>query len=547
MVRAWAIIAKTEFRVTTARFRKKRLHVLLLLFIIGLAWAFFIAPRIMSGFLDLFSTQIQQVLQATYPGVMRAVILILWTMVLIYPISYSLQEVRIGQWEIILSNNVRTRDMLFGIFLAKIPSYSLLVLFMAPLLISPFIIFYEVSILGQITAYVIIAVFVLTTLLLSTVISTAIQARLGDSPRGNDIAKAMGIIIVLVFLLPLYGLLYFAETFAQLLGLNGFLLLPSTWAADSITWITIYFNGVNLPSEAVTVFEGILELGIESDLVLIGLFAAVVLILGVVTPDRIFSFEAGVRTETVTTVGEENLVLRAIRRAAPGSLGALIVTMLKDFGRKAQNTSKIIYGTSLSIIVPVMGSYSGLTSIQDPIQILMYTSFFVGMILGITGGVTFGGVGFLESKDHLWIIKCAPRGISRFLAARIIGAFFFAIPMAISPALILAMVLSLPIVDGGIMVLHAYLVLCNTILIGIGLTAMNPAYEDIKSSAFHTNTIATLVISLFAIILGFVIEFRTDIFFKNVILGMLVAIAPILVVGPLVLLAGALKISRIDN
>ncbi|NHJ15196.1 MAG: hypothetical protein EAX95_16055 [Candidatus Thorarchaeota archaeon] len=547
MVRAWATIARTEFRVMTARFRKKRLHVLLLILIIGLVWAFVIVPRIMSGFLDLFSAQVQQILQVAYPGVMRAVILILWTMVLIYPISYSLQEIRIGQWEIILSNNVSTRDLLFGIFLAKIPSYSLLVLFMAPLLVSPFIIFYEVSIIGQLTAYLVIAVFVLTTLLLSTVISTAIQAKLGESARGNDIAKAMGLIIVFVFLLPLYGFLYLAEAFAELLGLNVFLVLPSTWAADSITWITIYFNGQGLPSEVTAVFEGILGLGIGSDLILVGVFALAVLILGVVAPDRIFSLEAGARTEAVTTVGKENLVLRAIRRVVPGSFGSLIVIMLKDFGRKAQNTTKIVYGVSLSIIVPFMLSLSSLTSIQDPVLILVFISFFVGMILGIMGGVTFGGVGFLESKDHLWIIKSAPRGVSRFLAARIIDAFLFAIPMAMSPVLILAVVIPLPIIDSGIMLLHAYLILCSTILIGIGLTAMNPAYEDMKSSAFHINAFVTLIISLFAIILGFVIEFTTGIFFENAVLGMLVAIAPILVVGPLVLLAGALKISRIDN
>ncbi|MFW9933780.1 MAG: hypothetical protein ACFFDR_14165, partial [Candidatus Thorarchaeota archaeon] len=85
MPKAWATIAKAEFRVATSRFRNRRPQVMLALILIGLVWAFFVAPAIMQGFLDLFSEQVQLVLQAAYPGLMRSVILILWMMVLIYP------------------------------------------------------------------------------------------------------------------------------------------------------------------------------------------------------------------------------------------------------------------------------------------------------------------------------------------------------------------------------------------------------------------------------------------------------------------------------
>ncbi|MFW9918657.1 MAG: hypothetical protein ACFFED_03600 [Candidatus Thorarchaeota archaeon] len=546
MPKAWATIAKAEFRVATSRFRNRRLQVMLSLILIGLVWAFFVAPAIMQGFLDLFSEQVQLVLQAAYPGLMRSVILILWMMVLIYPITYSLQEVKIGQWEIMLSNNVSTRDMLFGMFMAKIPQYGILVIFMAPLLVSPFIIFYEVSILGQVFTYLIIGIFVIATLLLSTVISTAIQARLGTSARGNDIAKGMGLIIVLVFLVPLYGLIYFAESFAELLGLNVFLILPSTWAADLITWITIYNNGVNLPSAVIAVFEEILGLGIEIDLALVGLFALIVLVLGFITPDRIFSLEAGARTETITTVGKENLFLRILRRVVPGPQGVIIVLMMKDFGRKAQNTSKVVYATLLSIIVPLMISYSGLGSFQDSVYLVVFMTFFISMFLGLIGGVTFGGIGFLESKDHLWVIKSVPRGTSKFLMARIIDSFLFAIPMTLIPVLILSVVFLLAPLNAIIMLVHAYLVLCCTIFVSIGITCMNPAYEDTKSSAFHINTIATIVVSMIGILVGFLYEFNSEIFLDNVILGSIAAILPILFIGSTFLFIGKTRLSTME-
>ena len=501
----------------------------------------------MKSFFDLFGTQVNQILQVAYPGVMRSVMLLLWTMVLIYPISYSLQEVKIGQWEIMLSNNVSTREILFGMFLGKIPQYSLLVLFMAPLLVSPFINFYQVSILGQLIAYLIVATFVLFTLLLSTVLSTAIQARLGDSPRGNDIAKAMGIIVVLVFLIPLYSLLYFAEDFAQLLGLNIFLILPSTWPADLVTWITIYFNGISLAPSVIDGFETILGFGFNWTFTLIGFYFLVVLIIGLVTPDRIFSLEAGARTETVTTVGRENILLRSIRRISPGSRGVLIVTMLKDFGRKAQNTSKLLYGMFLSVLIPMMVHYGSIEYALNQTLILVFFSFFVSMILGMIGGATFGGVGFLESRDHLWILKSAPSGVSKFLISKVINGFLSAIPIVMAPVIILTLMLSLTVVNFVIMLVYSYVILCCTILVGIGVTAANPAYEDTKSSAFHVDMVATLICSMFAIILGFVLEFTSGIFLDNVILGMIVAVLPIVIVGPLVLSLGALRLSRSEG
>ncbi|MFX1579917.1 MAG: hypothetical protein ACFFBJ_09745 [Promethearchaeota archaeon] len=547
MVRAWSAIARAEYQVTTSRFRKRRPYAVLILVLIGLFWAIVIAPWIMNSFFDLFSTEVQQVLQVAYPGVMRSVMLLLWTLILVFPISFALQEVKIGQWEIMLSNNVSTRDMMFGMFLGRIPHYCLFVLFLAPLLISPFINFYQVSIIGQLFVYLALIVFVLATLLLSTVLSTAIQAKLGESPRGNDIAKAMGLVVVVIFLLPLYTFMYFAEDFARLLGLNTFLLIPSTWPADLITWITIHFNGVNLSPAVISLYKEMLGLNFEWAFVLLGFYSLLVLSMAFITPDRIFSFEAGARTETVTTVGKENIILGLIRRIAPGSRGVLIVSMLKDFGRKAQNISRVVYGIFLSILVPVMvSSSSGLTEL-DPMQILVFTSLFVNMILGMIGGVTFGGVGFLESKDHLWTFKSAPRGVLKFLAARIIDGFLFAIPMAILPVLILSIILSFSLANFVIMLLYAYVVICCTILVGIGITSINPAYEDTKSSAFHQNAGATSVLTMFAIIIGFYLEYRTFILFGNLTLSMIISILPILILGPVILYIGARKISGIEN
>lgn len=547
MTRAWATIAKAEFRVMTSRFRNHRYLATTMLVLVGSIWTFGIAPSMMKGILNLFAPEFQQILAAAYPGVMRSVLLLLWMMILVYPISYSLREIRIGQWEIMLSNNVRTRDMMLGLFLGKIPAYGLLVLFLAPLLISPFIIFYQVSMIGQLFTLLVIVLYVLTTLLLSTIVSTAIQARLGDSARGNDIAKAMGLVVVVLFLLPVYGLLYFAEAFAQLMGLDVFLLLPSTWGADLITWITIFFNGINVPYETIVGFEGALGLRYEIDLLLSCAYLLLVLLAALVTPDRIFSLEGGVRSDKVITVGDDNVLLRVLKRIVPGSLGILITVSLKDFGRKAQNVSKMLYAMFLAILLPLMLNFSAIGDMSNPEQALVITSFMISLVLGMIAGVTFGGVGFLESRDHLWIIKSTPRGVERFMVARLIQSILFGIPIACLPVIIITLILVLPVTHVGVMLLQAYLVLFGTLLVGIGVTALNPAYENTKSAAFYVNAFSSIFITMIALLTGFVLELATGVLEIGLMGGILVSVVPIISIGITIIVFGILKLTKTEG
>ncbi len=546
MARKWQIIAKAEFQVMTSMFRKRRRESTVLLFLIGFFWAIVVAPAMMSGILDMFSVEVQVILAIAFPGLMRAVILLLWVMVLVFPISYALQEIRIGQWEIMLSNNVSSRDMITGMYLGKIPSYGLLVLFMAPVLLSPFLIIYEVSILGQILVYLVITVFTLSTLLLSTVISTAIQAKLGDSPRGNDIAKAMGIVVVIVFLLPLYSIIYFAEGISQIMGLNVFLLLPSTWGADIITWITIYFNGADLPASSIHIFEEILGLPAVADILLVSCFTILVTIFGLTIPDRLFTFEGGVRTEKITTVGKENIVLRGIRRLIPGYFGLLVVSTLKDFGRKAQNISRLVYAIFLSILFPIMLNFSGLSGSGELEFNLILIAFMLSLILGMLCGITFGGMGFLESKDHLWLIKSTPKGVTKYVKARLLNSALLGVPMVLIPVSIVSIVLSLAFVSALIILAQTYIVLIGSILVGVGLTAMNPAYENTKSSAFYINSfasIAVIMISQFACLFwGIIMALNLGL----LILGIFLSSIPLLCVGVLILVGGIIRLTLLE-
>jgi hypothetical protein len=523
--------------------------VTLILLIFGVVWALFIVPEIMAGILADLDVIIQAVFMGGFPGLMRSAMLFLWIILLVYPISYALQEIRIGQWEIMLSNNVSTRDMMFGMFAGKIPSYGLLVLYVAPIMLTPFTLFFRVSPLGQAIMYLILFFVALGTLFLSNLITTAIQAKLGESTRGNDIAKALAMVVAVVVLVPMYGLMYFADSMSAALGMDVFLLFPFTWGADVISWTVIFFNDVGLSA---SVFASFLRLDYLVNLLLLTVFTAGTVVLAFSAADRIFSFGAGPRTEKVTTVGPENFILKSIRRAAPGSFGVLVVTAIKEFSRKMQNVSRLAYGMVIAVLLPVImnASFSSIPE-TPPAEVYQFIVFFaiimVGFMLAMIGGITFGGIGFIESKDQLWIIQSAPNGAWKFGKARITESLLLAIPLAIIPSIGVALVFQLGVLEVLALMGYAWWATTGSVLLSTGVTANNPAYENQKSSAFYVNTFASIFLIMAIMMISLILGLEAMTVLQSLPLFMIVTSTPLVIIGLLVYVIGIGRLSRVDT
>ncbi|MHA2396224.1 MAG: hypothetical protein ACXAC0_05925 [Candidatus Thorarchaeota archaeon] len=490
MAGKWYHLAKADFRVQTSRFGSKAKSILGLLFGIGIVWAFIAAPMLMTFLFHNVLGVTDQILILVMPGLMRAGLMLIWFVILLVPLSNSLKEIKIGQWEILLSNNVKTRDMLVGSFLAKLPVNGLLVLFAAPILLAPFVSALQVSLIGQILMYSEILIVTLSTIWLSNLISIAIQSKLGESPRGKDLANALAILLGLVVALPFVGLQLAANVVADILGWNIFLVMPFTWSADLLTGSAIIFNGVGYAIHMNT----ILSLDFAIVLLLQSVFIAVVLAIGISAADRLFTLGAGARMESVASSGRNNILLRGLRRAIPGSFGILLVTAMKDFGRKAQNISKVSIMLVMAVAFPLLLSIRGgyLPSEVDLQSILVM----MGLAFAILGGTSFGGVGFLESEDQLWMIKTAPRGTRRFILARVTQAFLYILPIVLVSSTIVAIVFNLTILEVAFITPILLSASFGSALVGIGVSASNPTYEDTKSEAFKSNASRTMVITI---------------------------------------------------
>jgi hypothetical protein len=540
----WFHIAKAEFQVQTSGIRSHRKPIVLGLFLLGITWALFIAPLLMDFVLTSTLGIPQPVLVMVMPGLMRSGIMFIWLFLLILPLSNALKEVKIGQWEILLSNNVRSREILVGSFVGRLSVYGLYVLYLAPLLLAPFAQALEVSPAGQVLMYVTVFVVTVGTIWLSELLVTVIQSRLGASARGKDLANAIAIALGFVAILPLVGLQLFAPVMSDILGMNVFLMFPFTWGADLVTQMAAVFNGIGLAAGSL---DAALGFHWPRNAVFLVGYSLALGILGLLSADRLFTVSAGIRTDCVVTNHKENVVLRGVRRVARNSFGVLVVTGLKDFGRKAQNLSRLALFMLLAAIVPVFIYFRGGELELTSVNVMM------SLMLGFLGAQVFGGTGFLESKDQLWTIQAASQGVRRYMKARAAQSTLLIVPVALLPAIVWTVLLGLVPTQIFFLVSTSFTSCVGGALVGMGITANNPTYEDTKSGAYRTNNframglvavsfmwylVADMVLSMlgFSAAMNHIWESQTFLVLAQVI--------PLPIVGLVVFLVGSHRLSN---
>ncbi|RDE15955.1 MAG: hypothetical protein C4K48_02920 [Candidatus Thorarchaeota archaeon] len=519
MTRRWFAIAKAEFLVLSSGIRSHRKAYVGFITALAFIWALIGAPILIGSIIEMILPldSLKPLLQLIFPGLMRTVVLFIWMLLLLFPLSFALQEIKIGQWEIFLSSNVRTREIMAGTFLGKIPLFGLIVVFLAPLLIAPLALAFEVNILGQTLIYGVIIVMALGTIWLSNFIASAVQARLGDSSRGNDMAKALAMVIGIIVIIPMYGLMFFLPAMSEIMGMNAFLVLPSTWFADTMSWLAVTFNGVGISD--LVVYDAMLQLDLLTSSLLMGGFVLATVGAALVAADRIFTIDAGARTEVITTIGKENVFFCGLRRICPGSFGSLMVTNFKDFFRKAQNLSKVFYGIVLATILPVI-----MTSINVEYGQLSEIFFMIIMMLSLVGSFPFAGVGFLESKNQLWIIQGAPSGGRRFVRSRIAAQVLICIPLALVPPIVMSFFIRMTLWELLMVLGFGCMAVLGAMFIATGVTALNPNYEDTKSPAHQANMMASVLLSEFSIMGGLLCWLIFTLVFNIDLMGVMVGL-----------------------
>lgn len=477
----WLVVARNEYRIRTSRIRKIRRYFPILVVAFLTVYVVFIAPAFVGLFVDDFLALM--VTQAAV-AMVQIILFMMFVWFMIIPITDTLREEQTGQLEIFLAAPLKPSDVLLGEFLGRMPFHAIFI----TVITGGFTALLQPLGFDPVQTAITVMVFVVTFLLatwIGTVIAAVLRTRLGKTARGRDIGRALAMIIAL----PLVALVY-AIQFGGLLevladpGTSGAIrvilnVLPSSWGAEIIVGFT------SSPGNVLAVgFQTILYFG--------GLiaFLAATLWVGTRVANRAYSLEP---TTFIAAKAKPNGVFyRTVKRLGGGaSFGTLLVSVFKDYGRRLENLSSVVYIMGLLFlmlifIVPNVSAESG----GPPVALIIAQFLFPLLVVMVTGETTVRG------KDNLFIYRKAPAGEDRFVKAMLMKSWLIAVPIAGFMTVFASILgsqtdtISLLITTGLMMLIVA----ANVVFV-LGLFLLNPAFS-LKSVRLGLNVFITILVSV---------------------------------------------------
>ncbi len=456
----WLLIAKNEYRLRLNRIRSIRTFFPFLAIGLLAVYVAYIAPYIANLFIDdLLAFFLSQVALAMVP----VIFFVIFFYLLILPVTYTLQGMQAGHVEIFLAAPIKPNDILLGEFLGITPFYAIFIAIFAGFLtaaLSPL----GLSLPQIFTIVIICCIVFLSALWIGTVIAAVVRTRFAKSARGKDIGRALSLVVALPIVAVMYAII--GGGFTQALtdpGANqltrvilGF--LPSSWGAEVI-----------LDFAANPGTFGFLSFDVIIRLVGLAVFFVLALWLGAKLASRIYSVEP--TSFNASIVKPEGVFFKTIRTlGGRGSFGNLLVSVFKDYTRRLENLSRLVYILGLLALVNIF-LIEGSGDPGDALIIGVFLFAFLAVL--VVGQVALGG------RESIFIHKKAPSGISRFVKARLIQSWLVAVPIGVVVTMI--SLLRVPKIDFltliGYTGLMAQLIAANVVL-ALGLALLRPEFSE---------------------------------------------------------------------
>lgn len=480
----WWLIARNEYLLKTSGIRRWR-RIFPLLMVTLLAWyVLYAAPAVFSLASELTKDLL---LSEAAMSFLQVMLFIIFISVFTVPIIQTLQDTNLAPLETLLSSPVRPADVLLGKFLGMLPTYSILMTVLAGTFLALFIPFGMT--LDQVLLS--IAVFVLVVLIalwLGLLTAAMLKARLNRSQRGREAGQALALIIAL----PLVGLMYLSMNGEMMEALQGrgatlsnaFWLLPSSWGADLV------LRFLRHPG----------DLGFEAGSTLLGMACLVVtlvlsLVVGARLSGRAYDLEP-VSFATPRASPEGRLYRYARLLAGNGHLGTVLVTVMKDYGRRLENLSRVIYVLGLVVMMEVFMLGSLPPGNYVTLALLTASWLMAFLCVFVVGEVTARG------KDNLFIYRKAPGGETRLVLARVIQGLLVVQPVAAASALVVLLPAGLALTE--IVALTGWMVAVSSfyVIMSTGLFLLFPAFSE-KPMEVLGNAVLMMAISFLLFVLSF--------------------------------------------
>jgi len=520
----WLVVARNEYRIHTSSIRRIRPYFPFLVIGLLTVYVAFIAPAFVSLFIDDF---LAFILSQVAVAMVQIILFMIFIYFIMFPITQTLQGVQAGQVEIFLAAPIKPRDVLLGEFLGVIPFYAIVVTVIAGLftaILNPLG-------LDMLQIAVIIIIFVLmflSAIWIGTVIAALVRTKFAKTARGRDIGRALSLVLGLPLIALMYAIMGggLLEALADP-GTSGMVktilgLLPSSWGAELI--VSFASNPGNIGAvgfETLTRFGGLVA------------FFVLVLWLGAKAANRAYSIEP--TTFTASRAKPDGAFYKTVKYlGGGGSFGTLLVSVFKDYGRRLENLSRIVYIVGL---IAMANIFFG--SPENPEDALVMAQFlFPFFAVFVVGQVAVRG------KESLFIYKKTPSGVGRFVKARLLQGWLIVVPIAASITVI-SIILVPQTTFVSLLTYTGLIVLfvAANVPLALGLSLLNPEFsENARAQMFGLILNANIAMfASFGIFIGSMIVldlgFLNTLLLQNVLIWLL---------GTVFLYLGKRKLSRIE-
>ncbi len=550
-MKIWIILAINELKIRTAKFKSHRKLYLLLLSGAFLFWAVYLGPAFFNAVFPEILLTFPEVIELVLHYVIEYFLMIVFIMMILYPLFTLFRKSEIGIKDILLSSPVKSGDIFLGDFFGQLPFIFLIVLGVGPAAaslmsqVNP-----QLTIVHYFAIYLVIFLLMSFSLVIGTILANWIELKISTNKRIKSSSNSFLLLLSFIVIITFY-IFHFAFN----IGYNNpvfkdwMSIFPSFWYSNMILYL---INPMIIETYVVNIwFSLILAIGVP----------LIVFFVSYKKAENFYGFEPQLERNLVIN-DQEGIFLRIIKKISIKKYRMVIVVQFKNFVRKRENITKLVYSIAFTGVLGLfifVSLDSPLTSIKNytigelgPIPV-EYFDILVLTIISWLGGLIFGmmmGISsIVDSKDIIYLYKKTTRGVNALIFAFISLMTYILLFFAIILTIFFTILFSLNIATIGFFI-STYFVHCFIFLIQlVGLQCLRPLYgEKGKQIYFKIYFIGllqviSLLITLFITIPIFPIVIDYSFGFLH-ILFINIGIAGIFAV--VLLLLGLLKLNRTD-
>lgn len=487
----WTKIAKNELKTRTSKFRNNRTLFFVCLYSILIFWAFVFIPWLFDLFMPAIAGMevLAPFLIPVIAMIIESMLMILFILIMMYPLNNIYRKTEIGFKEILLSSPVTAGDIFLGEFMGKLPVLSSFVLAFAPIVIGLLNPIINLTLVNTIVIYVCIFGIVFFANLIGTIIMCWIEHKISQSEKARDLAKALLMLLSVGMVIMIYAVQFgFQFIMEHPESKNYIMWYPALWFSNIILYM---FDPVLLDTYILNIWTSV---------ALAALIPLLVLYISYKKADAFYTLEGGVEKSN-SIIEKEGMFYKMNRRILGKKWEGLVVTQFKVFLRKKENIMKLIYLIGLTCGYGLVFSFSVGQAQQEFIsgQFKVLMVVFMG---GMMYGLMLGAYIFIGSKDLLWVYKRSPRGITSMVYSYIFSLLILNIMIAIGVTIFFTFLFEFDIVN-IIVFFIAYLSYGILVLSqAIGIQGFSPSFEE-KGKNMGMNMFKLMSIQM-GVFMGFI-------------------------------------------